>query len=112
MAEKFETRFLLHSHPSGGEGMSPVQGDAIRRRYIKSEYLSYCRAAPHTERHWPLYKERALFEEGNNDVNYMYNVSSGESQFHHIHWMADYVTANKGQRVTYNISELTNRLFV
>jgi len=24
---------------SGGEGMSPVQGEAIRRRYIKPEYL-------------------------------------------------------------------------
>src|SRR6218665_2052632 len=38
---KFETRFLLHSHPSGGEGVSPVQGEAIRCRYIKPEYLSY-----------------------------------------------------------------------
>jgi len=34
---KFETRFLLHSHPSGGKGVSPVQGEAIRRRYIKPE---------------------------------------------------------------------------
>src|SRR6218665_3598685 len=39
--QKFETRFLLHSHPSGGEGVSPVQGEAIRCRYIKPEYLSY-----------------------------------------------------------------------
>ena len=39
--QKFETRFLLHSHPSGGEGVSPVQGEAIRRRCIKPEYLSY-----------------------------------------------------------------------
>src|SRR6218665_107338 len=39
--QKFEMRFLLHSHPSGGEGVSPVQGEAIRRRYIKPEYLSY-----------------------------------------------------------------------
>src|SRR6218665_1626844 len=38
--QKFETRLLLHSHPSGGEGVSPVQGEAIRRRYIKPEYLS------------------------------------------------------------------------
>jgi len=38
--QKFETRFLLHSHPRGGEGVSPVQGEAIRRRYIKPEYLS------------------------------------------------------------------------
>src|SRR6218665_2451404 len=37
--QKFEARFLLHSHPSGGEGVSPVQGEAIRRRYIKPEYL-------------------------------------------------------------------------
>jgi len=27
--QKLETRFLLHSHPSGGEGMSPMQGEAI-----------------------------------------------------------------------------------
>jgi len=26
---------------SGGEGISAVQGEAIRRRYIKPEYLSY-----------------------------------------------------------------------
>ena len=39
--QKFETTFLLHSHPSSGEGVSPVQGEAIRRRYIKPEYLSY-----------------------------------------------------------------------
>src|SRR6218665_1466653 len=39
--QKFETRFLLHSHPSGGEGVSPMQGEAIRRLYIKPEYLSY-----------------------------------------------------------------------
>src|SRR6218665_1803014 len=39
--QEFETRFLLHPHPSGGEGVSPVQGEAIRRRYIKPEYLSY-----------------------------------------------------------------------
>ena len=39
--QKFELRFLLHSHPSGGEGVSPVQGEAIRRRYIKPEYLPY-----------------------------------------------------------------------
>src|SRR6218665_3309423 len=39
--QKFETRFLLRSHPSGGEGVSPMQGEAIRRRYIKPEYLSY-----------------------------------------------------------------------
>src|SRR6218665_1555407 len=39
--QKFETRFLLHSHPSGGEGVSSVQGEAIRRRYIKAEYFSY-----------------------------------------------------------------------
>ena len=38
--QKFETRFLLHLHPSGGEGVSHVQGEAIRRRYIKPEYLS------------------------------------------------------------------------
>ena len=38
--QKFETRFLLHSHPSGGEGMSPVQGEAKGRHYIKPEYLS------------------------------------------------------------------------
>ena len=37
--QKFETRFLLHSHHSGGEGVSPVQGEAIRRCYIKLEYL-------------------------------------------------------------------------
>src|SRR6218665_2094615 len=39
--QKFEMRFLLHSHPSDGEGVSPMQGEAIRRRYIKPEYLSY-----------------------------------------------------------------------
>ena len=38
---KFETKFLLHSNPYGGEGMSPVQGEAIRRHYIKPEYLFY-----------------------------------------------------------------------
>ena len=32
--QKFETRFLLHSHPSGGEGVSPVQGEAISDHYI------------------------------------------------------------------------------
>src|SRR6218665_97569 len=32
---------LLHLHPSSGEGVSPVQGQAIRRRHIKPEYLSY-----------------------------------------------------------------------
>ena len=37
LGQKFETRFPLHSHPSGGEGVSPVQGEAIRRRYIKTE---------------------------------------------------------------------------
>ena len=35
--QKFETKFLLHSHHSGGEGVSAVQGEAIRRRYIKPE---------------------------------------------------------------------------
>jgi len=25
--QKCEARFLLHSHPSGGEGVSPVQGE-------------------------------------------------------------------------------------
>jgi len=39
--QKFETRFLLHSHPNGGEDVSPVQGEAIRLRYINPEYLSY-----------------------------------------------------------------------
>jgi len=34
-------RVLLHPHPSGGEDVSPVQGEAIRRRYIKPEYQSY-----------------------------------------------------------------------
>src|SRR6218665_3043881 len=34
LGQKFETRFLLHSQPSGGQGVSPVQGEAIRRRYI------------------------------------------------------------------------------
>src|SRR6218665_3127307 len=29
----------LQSHPSGGEGVSPVQVESIRRRYIKPEYL-------------------------------------------------------------------------
>jgi len=38
--QKFETRFLLQAHPSGGEGVSPVKGDAVRRHYIKPEYLS------------------------------------------------------------------------
>ena len=33
--QKFETRFLLHSHPSGGEGVPPVQGEIIRRRYMR-----------------------------------------------------------------------------
>ena len=42
--QKFETRFLLHSHPGGGEGVSPMQGEAIRRRYIKPEYQSYPKA--------------------------------------------------------------------
>ena len=37
--QKFEARFLLHSHSSGGEGVSLVQGEAIRLRYIKPEYL-------------------------------------------------------------------------
>ena len=37
-SQKFETRFLLHWHPSNGES---VQGEAIRRHYINSEYLSY-----------------------------------------------------------------------
>src|SRR6218665_96450 len=39
--QKFETRFMLHSQPSGGEGVSPMQGVATRRHYIKPEYLSY-----------------------------------------------------------------------
>jgi len=39
--QKFETRFLLHSHPSGGERVSPAQGEALKRRYIKPEYRSY-----------------------------------------------------------------------
>ena len=39
--QKFETRFPIHSHSSGGEGVSPVQGEAITRRYIKPEYFSY-----------------------------------------------------------------------
>src|SRR6218665_3229613 len=39
--QKFETSFLLHSHPSGGEGVSPVQGEAIRHQCMKPEYLSY-----------------------------------------------------------------------
>ena len=34
-------KFLLQSHPSGGKGVSPVQGEAVRRRYIYPEYLSY-----------------------------------------------------------------------
>ena len=34
--QKFEMRFLLHLHPSGGEGVSPVQGEAIRRSYTKT----------------------------------------------------------------------------
>src|SRR6218665_115753 len=38
--EKFETRFLLHSHLSGGEDVPPVQGEVIRSRYIKP-ILSY-----------------------------------------------------------------------
>ena len=42
--QKFKTAFLLHSHPSGGEGVSPVQGEAIRRRYIKPDYVSYPRS--------------------------------------------------------------------
>src|SRR6218665_1377107 len=37
--QKFETGFLLHSHPSSGEDVSPMQGEAIRRHYIKPEYL-------------------------------------------------------------------------
>src|SRR6218665_1871090 len=39
--QKFETRILLQSHLSGGEDVSPMQGEAIRLRYIKPEYLSY-----------------------------------------------------------------------
>ena len=39
--QKFETRLMLHSHPTGGDGVSPVQGEAIRRGYIKPECLSY-----------------------------------------------------------------------
>src|SRR6218665_2741787 len=39
--QKFENRFLIHSQPSRCEGVSPVQSEAIRRRYIKPEYLSY-----------------------------------------------------------------------
>src|SRR6218665_4010358 len=30
--QKVEARFLLHSHPDGGEGVSTVQGEATRRR--------------------------------------------------------------------------------
>ena len=29
---------MLQLHPSGGEGVSPVQGESIRRRHIKPEY--------------------------------------------------------------------------
>ena len=41
--QKSEMRFLLHSHPSGGEGVSPVRGEAIRCCYIKTwiPILSY-----------------------------------------------------------------------
>src|SRR6218665_4065195 len=38
--QKFEMRFLLHSHPSDGEGVSPVPGAAIRRRHTKPQYIS------------------------------------------------------------------------
>jgi len=36
-AEIWKRKFLLHSHSSGGEGVSSVQGEVIRRRYIKPE---------------------------------------------------------------------------
>ena len=56
--QKFETRFLLHSHPSGIEGMSPVQGEAIGCCYIIPILLVFMHFCFH---HCILYLNSIIF---------------------------------------------------
>ena len=83
--QKFETRFLLHSHPNGGEGMSLVQGEAIRLRYIKLEYLYLWQNGVQRQKNTQTMTQRVssrMRDMVNQNINYLWTTKGYPSIMH------------------------------